>query len=524
MCAIAISLIQAVRNASDLNAMSVPVRYREIGDFHEYYSGVRKAPYLTIFVGGNHEASNYLFELYYGGWVAPNIYYMGAANVVRCGPIRIAGISGIWKGYNYQKTHHERLPYNQDDVKSAYHVREVDVRKLLQIRTQVDVGISHDWPRGVEWDGNWKALFSMKGHFEEDARNGTLGSVAARYVLERLRPFHWFSAHLHCKFTATIKHAQGTAPSDVAQVESSSAIAERASNADEIDVDMDDGPSSTLANDQPEPATNTDEIDLDLDGEDGEAKGNIQVESVSAVVADASNDSPAVEAAVPEDLRNQLPESFKQVKRKRSSTPVILPTDIANTATDFLALDKCLPNRKFLELLEIQAQAQYEEESQQRPYKLCFDEEWLAITRVFASDQQFGVPAAKPVPDEGEGFYRPLVDAQELWVKENIVSKGLMEIPENFEQTAPIYDSSVGIDTPEQPKEYTNNQTAAFCEMLDIPNPFDISEEARQERIDRGPASSSHGPNRGGRGGFGRGGNRGGGRGRSRGRGRGGRW
>lgn len=42
-----------------------------------YYSGEKKAPVLTLFIGGNHEASNYLAELPYGGWVAPNIYYMG---------------------------------------------------------------------------------------------------------------------------------------------------------------------------------------------------------------------------------------------------------------------------------------------------------------------------------------------------------------------------------------------------------------------------------------------------------------
>jgi lariat debranching enzyme len=42
-----------------------------------YYSGEKKAPVLTIFIGGNHEASNYLQELPYGGWVAPDIYYLG---------------------------------------------------------------------------------------------------------------------------------------------------------------------------------------------------------------------------------------------------------------------------------------------------------------------------------------------------------------------------------------------------------------------------------------------------------------
>ena len=127
-----------------MNVMSVPLKYREMGDFHEYYSGKRRAPYLTLFIAGNHEAASYLWELYYGGWVAPNIYYLGAANIVRLGPLRIAGLSGIWKGHDYRRPHHERLPFSSDNVKSFYHVREVDVRKLLQVRTQVDIGLSHD--------------------------------------------------------------------------------------------------------------------------------------------------------------------------------------------------------------------------------------------------------------------------------------------------------------------------------------------------------------------------------------------
>lgn len=56
-----------------------------------YYSGERRAPILTLFIGGNHEASNYLQELPYGGWVAPNIYYMGRAGVIKFGNLRIGG-------------------------------------------------------------------------------------------------------------------------------------------------------------------------------------------------------------------------------------------------------------------------------------------------------------------------------------------------------------------------------------------------------------------------------------------------
>ena len=186
----------------------MPQKYRKMGDFHEYYSGARVAPYLTIFIGGNHEASNYLFELYYGGWVAPNIYYMGAANILRLGPLRIAGLSGIWKGYDYRKPHFERLPYNSEDYHSIFHVRELDVRKLLSVRSQVDIGLSHDWPKGAEWRGKHRWLFNKKDRFEVDAVNGKLGSVAAAQCLDRLRPAYWFSAHLHIKYPALILHGQ----------------------------------------------------------------------------------------------------------------------------------------------------------------------------------------------------------------------------------------------------------------------------------------------------------------------------
>lgn len=46
-------------------------------------------------LGSIHEASNHLWELYYGGWAALNIYYLGAAGVVSFDDLRIAGLSGI---------------------------------------------------------------------------------------------------------------------------------------------------------------------------------------------------------------------------------------------------------------------------------------------------------------------------------------------------------------------------------------------------------------------------------------------
>ena len=47
----------------DLRCICCPDKYKNIGDFHKYYSGEILAPYMTVFIGGNHESSNYLNEL-----------------------------------------------------------------------------------------------------------------------------------------------------------------------------------------------------------------------------------------------------------------------------------------------------------------------------------------------------------------------------------------------------------------------------------------------------------------------------
>lgn len=53
---------QAMRNTADLQTMACPVKYRALGHFHQYYAGTKKAPKLTIVIGGNHESSGYMWE------------------------------------------------------------------------------------------------------------------------------------------------------------------------------------------------------------------------------------------------------------------------------------------------------------------------------------------------------------------------------------------------------------------------------------------------------------------------------
>ena len=173
-----------------------------------YYSGEKTAPVLTIFIGGNHEASNYLQELPYGGWVAPNIYYLGYGGVINVGGLRIGGISGIYKGPDYLKGRYERVPYTDSSIRSVYHVRNIEVFRMKQLdnRAPIDIFLSHDWPRGVTKYGDAEGLCRQKKFFREEVESDTLGSRAAQELLHHIQPRFWFSGHLHVKFAAVVGH------------------------------------------------------------------------------------------------------------------------------------------------------------------------------------------------------------------------------------------------------------------------------------------------------------------------------
>ncbi|OAA55835.1 lariat debranching enzyme [Niveomyces insectorum RCEF 264] len=587
---------QATRNAADLTVMAVPPKYRALGDFHAYYSGARTAPYLTVFVGGNHEAAGYLAELYYGGWVAPRIYYWGAANVLRLGPLRLAGLSGIWKGVDYRAAHHERLPFSQADVRSFYHVRELDVRKLLQVREPVDVGLSHDWPRGIERHGDSARLFRQKPLFRGESADGTLGNPAAAYVMDRLRPAYWFAAHLHCKFAAVKQYEvpEGVAPAPVGATgangrqDATQAVAPAPDTTAALaarPLTLPPPKNPTVSSEVPPTATgNPDEITIDLNLDDDEQSTTTKPTSEAAATATPPSLAPPTETngsnqegkdekphlnpivnvpGVSSELLAQLPASFLRPQQQQNpyephqprlppGQPV--PPTITNTTVRFLALDKCLPGRHFLQLCEMAPIGPPDEakkyaalsstsalsassssttstpESPSPPspgrYRLMYDPEWLAITRAFAPELTIGDPVRRPPPpDQGEAHYRARIDAARAWVDENIVASGRLLVPENFEQTAPALDPEtaynsqlhLAVEAAGQPDEYTNPQTAAFCALLEVPNLWDASPEERATRKLQGPVLSDYGP------GGGRGGRGGGGPGRGRGRGRG-RW
>jgi len=461
--------------------MSVPEKYRQLGDFPEYYSGRRKVPILTIFIGGNHEASAYGTELFYGGWVCPNIYYLGAANVINIGGLRIAGLSGIYHAQDYNKPHYERLPYMGNEMRSIYHVRGYDVYKLFHVTGRVDVGLSHDWPQGIEHNGDVRWLLREKPWFGSDIRNGELGSPPARSLLYKLKPRYWFSGHMHVKFAAVVHHGGGGGAAPAGQVgEKEDLPPPKVENPDAIDLDTSDIEPDTAAELSTE---NSDEIELDIDGEDTAAADPFEPppKRLRSTTPAPTQPSPPPTAANP--------------------TPTIPPTY-------FLALDKCLPHRSFLQILEISTPTPPPTHSSRTT--LSYDPEWLAITRAFNPYLQISPIVDKSLPELPQDplVVRELIDKERKWVDENI--KDLTIYPKTFKHTAPAIGSQKGPSAWQGvgqreytfglyfpgwnglanggfflggvASEYNNPQTGAFCEMLQIPNKIFSTDEEKAAR------------------------------------------
>jgi lariat debranching enzyme len=115
--------------------MHCPEKYKAMGSFQSYHQSLKVAPFLTIFIGGNHEAVNSLRESYFGGWMAKNIYYLGQAGsiFVKKGTtkIRITGFSGIYNHQDFKYvTKIEKYPLKGKDKIISYHLKQLEVYRV----------------------------------------------------------------------------------------------------------------------------------------------------------------------------------------------------------------------------------------------------------------------------------------------------------------------------------------------------------------------------------------------------------
>eukprot|EP00041_Stephanoeca_diplocostata_P025922 m.690576 g.690576 ORF g.690576 m.690576 type:complete len:641 (-) comp22851_c0_seq3:246-2168(-) len=367
---------QACRNESDLQTMACPPKYRAMHTFYQYYSGEKTAPIPTIFIGGNHEASNHLWELPLGGWVAENIFYLGYAGVVNFGGLRIGGLSGIFNERHFRLGHFEAPPYNDGSMRSAYHIREYEIFQLAQLKQPLDIFLSHDWPRNVAKFGDLPTLLRKKKFLRSEIEDGSLGSPPAEHLLHLLQPRYWFSAHLHVKYPAIVQHGPSAAPA----------------------------------------VKDTDE-------------------------------HPDVQDATPSAGRVEM------------------------RATRFLALDKCLPNREFLQIVDFP----HVNSNPARPLQIEIDEEWMAIVKSTAplrSHTRKAIPLPPPQWPHGRWDYSA-TEEEMAFFHRRVAGAGTRRWPAEFGVTAPVHDpknTRRGRNVPPA-QPVLNPQTTSLCEFLDIPNP-----------------------------------------------------
>ena len=100
--------------------------------------------------------------------------------------------------------------------------------------------MSHDWPVGIEHHGDLQGLLRRKPFFREDVKNGKLGSPPLMGLLQNLKPEWWFAAHLHVKFTATVRHYGQEGPGDGDNPVAGQSNKPPVTNPDEIVIDDDD--------------------------------------------------------------------------------------------------------------------------------------------------------------------------------------------------------------------------------------------------------------------------------------------
>ena len=200
---------ESMRNKNDLQFLSCPEKYREMGDFYKYYNKELIAPYLTIFIGGNHEASNYLEQNYYGGWVAPNIYYLGRSGLINVKGIRIGGVSGIYNKYDYFRGNFEKNENEiKGDRKTIFHLREFEIAKMSHIKNKIDILMTHDWPTNLVSDEDKDYVFKKKPHFKNDIIEGTLGSFPGEFLLKFLQPKYFICGHMHFYYKTKIDNTE----------------------------------------------------------------------------------------------------------------------------------------------------------------------------------------------------------------------------------------------------------------------------------------------------------------------------